>query len=43
GMHTNPPISFLLDTHYYYGAVHSVEKLHQSVEIWYATREYLKQ
>jgi DNA-directed RNA polymerase subunit beta' len=32
-----------LEKHYYYGAVHAVEKLHQSVEIWYATSEYLKQ
>ncbi|VAI85093.1 unnamed protein product [Triticum turgidum subsp. durum] len=29
--------SFLLEKHYYYGAVHVVEKLRQSVEIWYAT------
>nr|YP_009033436.1 RNA polymerase beta'' subunit [Olyra latifolia]AGZ13232.1 RNA polymerase beta'' subunit [Olyra latifolia] len=35
--------SFLLERHYYYGAVHAVEKLRQSVEIWYATSEYLKQ
>ncbi|PUZ39763.1 hypothetical protein GQ55_9G365200 [Panicum hallii var. hallii] len=35
--------SFLLEKHYYYGAVHVVEKLRQSVEIWYATSEYLKQ
>nr|YP_009246182.1 RNA polymerase beta' subunit [Hilaria rigida]AMB36079.1 RNA polymerase beta' subunit [Hilaria rigida] len=35
--------SFLLEKHYYYGAVHAVEKLRQSVEIWYATSEYLKQ
>nr|YP_009155533.1 RNA polymerase beta'' subunit [Oryza barthii]AJC09431.1 RpoC2 [Oryza glaberrima]AGY93362.1 RNA polymerase beta' subunit [Oryza barthii]AJC09531.1 RpoC2 [Oryza barthii]AJC10105.1 RpoC2 [Oryza glaberrima]AJC99735.1 RpoC2 [Oryza glaberrima] len=34
--------SFLLEKHYYYGAVHAVEKLRQSVEIWYATSEYLK-
>jgi DNA-directed RNA polymerase subunit beta' len=32
-----------LEKHYYYGAVHAVEKLRQSVEIWYATSEYLKQ
>nr|YP_009135434.1 RNA polymerase beta'' subunit [Olmeca reflexa]AIM53608.1 RNA polymerase beta'' subunit [Olmeca reflexa] len=35
--------SFLLEKHYYYGAVHAVEKLRQSVEIWYTTSEYLKQ
>nr|YP_003587660.1 RNA polymerase beta'' subunit [Anomochloa marantoidea]ACT15398.1 RNA polymerase beta'' subunit [Anomochloa marantoidea] len=35
--------SFFLEKHYYYGAVHAVEKLRQSVEIWYATSEYLKQ
>nr|YP_009156366.1 RNA polymerase beta'' subunit [Brachyelytrum aristosum]AJV89271.1 RNA polymerase beta'' subunit [Brachyelytrum aristosum] len=35
--------SFILEKHYYYGAVHAVEKLRQSVEIWYATSEYLKQ
>ena len=35
--------SFLLEKHYYYGAIHAVEKLRQSVEIWYATSEYLKQ
>nr|YP_009157200.1 RNA polymerase beta'' subunit [Phaenosperma globosum]AJV90107.1 RNA polymerase beta'' subunit [Phaenosperma globosum]UKT60337.1 RNA polymerase beta'' subunit [Phaenosperma globosum] len=35
--------SFLLEKHFYYGAVHAVEKLRQSVEIWYATSEYLKQ
>ncbi|XBI38249.1 hypothetical protein VPH35_123337 [Triticum aestivum] len=29
--------SFLLEKHYYYGAVHTVEKLRQSIEIWYAT------
>jgi len=35
--------SFLLEKHYYYGVVHAVKKLRQSVEIWYATSEYLKQ
>lgn len=35
--------SFLLEKNYYYGAIHAVEKLRQSVEIWYATSEYLKQ
>jgi DNA-directed RNA polymerase subunit beta' len=35
--------SFLLEKHYYYEAVHAVEKLRQSTEIWYATSEYLKQ
>nr|YP_009239042.1 RNA polymerase beta' subunit [Monsonia emarginata]AKF43123.1 RNA polymerase beta'' subunit [Monsonia emarginata]AML26866.1 RNA polymerase beta' subunit [Monsonia emarginata] len=35
--------SFLLEKHYHYGNVHAVEKLRQSVEIWYATSEYLRQ
>nr|YP_009513380.1 RNA polymerase beta'' subunit [Androsace laxa]AVK40018.1 RNA polymerase beta'' subunit [Androsace laxa] len=35
--------SFLLDKHYRYGNVHAVEKLRQSIEIWYATSEYLRQ
>nr|AEZ49483.1 RNA polymerase beta'' subunit [Joinvillea ascendens] len=35
--------SFFLEKHYYYGTVHAVEKLRQSVEIWYATSEYLRQ
>ena len=26
-----------------YGNVHAVEKLRQSIEIWYATSEYLRQ
>ncbi|XBI71760.1 hypothetical protein VPH35_065889 [Triticum aestivum] len=30
--------SFLLEKHYYYGVVHTVEKLCQSVEIWYVTK-----
>nr|YP_010240670.1 RNA polymerase beta'' subunit [Lysimachia maritima]QTG39980.1 RNA polymerase beta'' subunit [Lysimachia maritima] len=35
--------SFLLEKHYHYGNVHAVEKLRQSIEIWYATSEYLRQ
>nr|QVD44192.1 RNA polymerase beta'' subunit [Primula vilmoriniana]QVD45520.1 RNA polymerase beta'' subunit [Primula vilmoriniana]QVD45603.1 RNA polymerase beta'' subunit [Primula vilmoriniana] len=35
--------SFLLEKHYRYGNVHAVEKLRQSIEIWYATSEYLRQ
>nr|UDN41296.1 RNA polymerase beta'' subunit [Myrsine umbellata] len=34
--------SFLLEKHYHYGNVHTVEKLRQSIEIWYATSEYLR-
>ncbi|KAF1869351.1 hypothetical protein Lal_00018445 [Lupinus albus] len=29
--------------HYHYGNVHAVEKLRHSIEIWYATGEYLRQ
>nr|AVY52538.1 RpoC2 [Chimaphila japonica] len=35
--------SFILEKHYHYGSVHAVEKLRQSIEIWYATSEYLRQ
>nr|YP_009317899.1 RNA polymerase beta subunit [Haberlea rhodopensis]AOY41452.1 RNA polymerase beta subunit [Haberlea rhodopensis] len=35
--------SLILEKHYYYGNVHAVEKLRQSIEIWYATSEYLRQ
>nr|YP_009228754.1 RNA polymerase beta'' subunit [Metanarthecium luteoviride]ALS19930.1 RNA polymerase beta'' subunit [Metanarthecium luteoviride] len=35
--------SFILEKHYHYGDVHAVEKLRQSIEIWYATSEYLRQ
>nr|QBB09895.1 RNA polymerase beta' subunit [Limodorum abortivum] len=35
--------SFLLEKNHYYGNVHVVEKLRQSIEIWYATSEYLRQ
>nr|YP_010156196.1 RNA polymerase beta'' subunit [Pilea monilifera]QQY85834.1 RNA polymerase beta'' subunit [Pilea monilifera] len=35
--------SFLFEKHHYYGNVHAVEKLRQSIEIWYATSEYLRQ
>nr|YP_010270589.1 RNA polymerase beta'' subunit [Patrinia rupestris]UJY97521.1 RNA polymerase beta'' subunit [Patrinia rupestris] len=35
--------SFILEKHHYYGNVHAVEKLRQSIEIWYATSEYLRQ
>ncbi|RZC45340.1 hypothetical protein C5167_038291 [Papaver somniferum] len=33
----------ILEKHHHYGNVHTVEKLHQSIEIWYATSEYLRQ
>nr|YP_010016463.1 RNA polymerase beta'' subunit [Crotalaria pallida]QOJ44406.1 RNA polymerase beta'' subunit [Crotalaria pallida] len=33
----------ILEKHHHYGNVHSVEKLRQSIEIWYATSEYLRQ
>ncbi|CAN0904526.1 DNA-directed RNA polymerase subunit beta' [Linum grandiflorum] len=32
-----------IEKHHHYGNVHAVEKLRQSVEIWYATSEYLRQ
>nr|ANP26095.1 RNA polymerase beta' subunit [Tacca chantrieri] len=35
--------SFILEKHYHYANVHAVEKLRQSIEIWYATSEYLRQ
>nr|YP_010294571.1 RNA polymerase beta'' subunit [Xyris pauciflora]ULQ68709.1 RNA polymerase beta'' subunit [Xyris pauciflora] len=35
--------SLSLEKHYHYGNVHAVEKLRQSIEIWYATSEYLRQ
>nr|YP_010743336.1 RNA polymerase beta'' subunit [Acalypha australis]WES82207.1 RNA polymerase beta'' subunit [Acalypha australis] len=35
--------SLILEKHYHYGNVHTVEKLRQSIEIWYATSEYLRQ
>ncbi len=35
--------SFLLEKHHHYGGVHAVEKLRQSIDIWYATSEYLRQ
>nr|YP_010010771.1 RNA polymerase beta'' subunit [Tibetia himalaica]QOI00390.1 RNA polymerase beta'' subunit [Tibetia himalaica] len=35
--------SFILEKHNHYGNVHAVEKLRQSIEIWYATSEYLRQ
>nr|YP_010724687.1 RNA polymerase beta'' subunit [Tigridia pavonia]WDW31900.1 RNA polymerase beta'' subunit [Tigridia pavonia] len=34
--------SFILEKHHHYGNVHAVEKLRQSIEIWYATSEYLR-
>lgn len=33
----------VLEKHHHYGNVHAVEKLRQSIEIWYATSEYLRQ
>nr|YP_009859789.1 RpoC2 [Silene kiusiana]AWX05916.1 RpoC2 [Silene kiusiana] len=35
--------SFILEKHHHYGNVHAVEKLRQSIEIWYSTSEYLRQ
>nr|YP_008994510.1 RNA polymerase beta' subunit [Hypseocharis bilobata]AGV02938.1 RNA polymerase beta' subunit [Hypseocharis bilobata]AKF43121.1 RNA polymerase beta'' subunit [Hypseocharis bilobata] len=35
--------SLLLEKYYHYGNVHAVEKLRQSIEIWYVTSEYLRQ
>nr|QVX27953.1 RNA polymerase beta'' subunit [Passiflora malacophylla] len=35
--------SFILEEHHHYGNVHAIEKLRQSIEIWYATSEYLRQ
>nr|QFK69442.1 RNA polymerase beta subunit [Ixonanthes chinensis] len=33
----------ILEKHHHYGNIHAVEKLRQSIEIWYATSEYLRQ
>nr|YP_009571591.1 RNA polymerase beta subunit [Mollugo verticillata]QBC68272.1 RNA polymerase beta subunit [Mollugo verticillata] len=35
--------SLILEKHHQYGNVHAVEKLRQSIEIWYSTSEYLRQ
>nr|YP_010528558.1 RNA polymerase beta'' subunit [Acriopsis javanica]UXW65449.1 RNA polymerase beta'' subunit [Acriopsis javanica]UXW65602.1 RNA polymerase beta'' subunit [Acriopsis javanica] len=35
--------SFILEKNHHYGNVHVVEKLRQSIEIWYTTSEYLRQ
>jgi len=35
--------SFILEKHHNHGNVHAVEKLRQSIEIWYSTSEYLRQ
>nr|YP_010694187.1 RNA polymerase beta'' subunit [Impatiens morsei]WCD66880.1 RNA polymerase beta'' subunit [Impatiens morsei] len=35
--------SLILEKHHHYGNIHAVEKLRQSIEIWYATSEYLRQ
>nr|YP_009729892.1 RNA polymerase beta'' subunit [Caldesia parnassifolia]QHW08228.1 RNA polymerase beta'' subunit [Caldesia parnassifolia]UDZ61179.1 RNA polymerase beta subunit [Caldesia parnassifolia]UDZ61180.1 RNA polymerase beta subunit [Caldesia parnassifolia]UDZ61181.1 RNA polymerase beta subunit [Caldesia parnassifolia]UDZ61182.1 RNA polymerase beta subunit [Caldesia parnassifolia] len=35
--------SLILQKHHDYGNIHAVEKLRQSIEIWYATSEYLRQ
>nr|YP_010411739.1 RNA polymerase beta'' subunit [Lophophora diffusa]URP30833.1 RNA polymerase beta'' subunit [Lophophora diffusa] len=35
--------SLILEKHHHYGNVHAVEKLRQSVEIWYSISEYLRQ
>nr|YP_010395495.1 RNA polymerase beta'' subunit [Haplophyllum dauricum]UQJ73023.1 RNA polymerase beta'' subunit [Haplophyllum dauricum] len=36
-------LSFILEKHHHSGNVHAIEKLRQSIEIWYATSEYLRQ
>uniref|UniRef100_A0AAU7YSW8 DNA-directed RNA polymerase subunit beta'' n=1 Tax=Chenopodium sonorense TaxID=3020822 RepID=A0AAU7YSW8_9CARY len=35
--------SLILEKHHHYGNIHAVEKLRQSIEIWYSTSEYLRQ
>lgn len=35
--------SLSLEKHYHYGNIHALEKLRQSIEIWYATSEFLRQ
>nr|YP_010499840.1 RNA polymerase beta'' subunit [Rheum spiciforme]UWT59841.1 RNA polymerase beta'' subunit [Rheum spiciforme] len=35
--------SLILEKHHHYGNIHAVEKLRQSIEIWYATSEHLRQ
>ncbi|YP_009692343.1 RpoC2 (chloroplast) [Impatiens glandulifera] len=35
--------SLILEKHHHYGNIHAVEKLRQSIEVWYATSEYLRQ
>nr|YP_009570685.1 RNA polymerase beta subunit [Frankenia pulverulenta]QBC67677.1 RNA polymerase beta subunit [Frankenia pulverulenta] len=35
--------SLILEKHHHCGNVHAVEKLRQSIEVWYATSEYLRQ
>nr|YP_010845590.1 RNA polymerase beta'' subunit [Hemiboea yongfuensis]WDE74590.1 RNA polymerase beta'' subunit [Hemiboea yongfuensis] len=35
--------SLILEKHHYFGNIHAVEKLRQSIEIWYAASEYLRQ
>ena len=35
--------SLILEKQHHYGNIHAVEKLRQSIEIWYATSEYLRQ
>nr|YP_010241432.1 RNA polymerase beta'' subunit [Limonium bicolor]QTH79394.1 RNA polymerase beta'' subunit [Limonium bicolor] len=35
--------NWILEKHHHYGNVHMVEKLRQSIEIWYAISEYLRQ
>nr|UDP58405.1 RNA polymerase beta'' subunit [Kielmeyera appariciana] len=34
--------SLIFENHHHYGNVHAVEKLRQSIEVWYATSEYLR-
>nr|YP_010361663.1 RNA polymerase beta'' subunit [Triadenum breviflorum]UNQ87224.1 RNA polymerase beta'' subunit [Triadenum breviflorum] len=34
--------NFIFENHYRYGNVHAIEKLRQSIEVWYAASEYLR-
>nr|YP_009925684.1 RNA polymerase beta'' subunit [Incarvillea compacta]QNH82776.1 RNA polymerase beta'' subunit [Incarvillea compacta] len=35
--------SLILEKHQHYGSVHAVEKLRQSIELWYSISDYLRQ
>nr|YP_009241263.1 rpoC2 [Drosera rotundifolia]AMK97276.1 RpoC2 [Drosera rotundifolia] len=36
-------INRILEKHHHFGNVHAIERLRQSIEIWYATSEYFRQ